>query len=108
MHGKGFTEEDWKLFCKRIVNWQEAYLDKLNKEYIALLSAEGNPAEKFWELDKRLAQDKKKTGVTIEMSRSNLIYNIISLLNEGVIDVEDLDGFSDDLKRTVRFFRESE
>lgn len=33
-----FTEKDWKLFRSKIVGWQEAYMDRLNKEYIDLLS----------------------------------------------------------------------
>lgn len=40
------------------------------------------------------------------MSRSNLIYNVISLINEGAINYEDLEEFSDELKETVRFFVE--
>jgi len=40
------------------------------------------------------------------MSRSNLIYNIISLINDGVISFEDLEEFSDELKETVRAFAE--
>lgn len=35
--------------------------------------------EKGWELDKRIKEDRKKAGVQVRMSRSNLIYNIISL-----------------------------
>lgn len=40
------------------------------------------------------------------MSQSNLIYNIILLMNEGAIGFEDLEEFSDQLKETVRFFVE--
>lgn len=40
------------------------------------------------------------------MSQSNLIYNIISLINEGAIRFEDLEEFSDQLKETVRFIVE--
>jgi hypothetical protein len=29
-------------------------MDKLNKEYIDLLSEDVNPTEKFWRLDKRI------------------------------------------------------
>lgn len=36
------------------------------------------------------------------MSRSNLIYNIISLINEGAISYGDLEEFSDELKETVK------
>ncbi len=45
-----FTEKDWKLFRSKIVGWQEAYMDRLNKEYIELLSTDDNPSEKFWKL----------------------------------------------------------
>ena len=38
------------------------------------------------------------------MSRQNLIYNIILLMNEGAIGFEDPEEFSDQLKETVRFF----
>lgn len=38
MPERGFTEKDWKLFRNKISDWQEAYMDKLNKEYIELLS----------------------------------------------------------------------
>ncbi len=104
MQERGFTEKDWKLFRSKIVDWQEAYMDRLGKEYIALLSEDANPSDKFWRLEERIKKDKKKTGVRAEMSRSNLIYNIISLMNEGAIGFEDLEEFSDQLKETVRFF----
>lgn len=42
-----YTEKDWKLFRKKIIKWQEAYIDKLNKEYIELLNSEDDPATKF-------------------------------------------------------------
>lgn len=29
-----FSEKDWKLFRSKIADWQEAYMEKLNKEYI--------------------------------------------------------------------------
>ncbi len=43
-----FTEADWKLFRKKIAGWQEAYMEKLVREYMDLLSEDGNPADKFW------------------------------------------------------------
>ena len=33
-----------------------------------------------------------------------MLYDIVALINYGVITVEDLDGFSDDLKEKVNFF----
>lgn len=96
-----FTKKDWTLFRNKSVDWQEAYMDRLNKEYIELLSEDINPSEKFWRLDKRIKEDRKKTGVQLEMSRSNLIYNIISLISDGAISFEDLEEFSDELKETI-------
>ena len=40
-----FSEKDWKLFRSKIAGWQEAYMDKLNKEYMAILSGEGKVLE---------------------------------------------------------------
>ncbi len=100
---QGFTEKDWKLFRQKITGWQEAYMDSLNKEYIELLSSGGSPSEKFWELEKRIREDKKSAGVQVEMRRSRLIYNILNLISEGVIALEDLQEFSGELKETVRF-----
>lgn len=104
MQEQRFTEKDWKLFGSKIADWQEAYMDRLNREYIAILSEDASPSDKFWKLDKRIKEDKKKAGVQLRMSRSNLIYNIISLLNEGAISFEDLEDFSDGLKETVGTF----
>ena len=106
MQEQRFTKKDWALFKNKIVNWQEAYMNMLNKEYIELLSEDANPSEKFWRLDKKIKEDRKKIGVQLEMSRSNLIYNIISLINDGAISFEDLEEFSDELKETVSVFVE--
>ena len=59
MQGEKFTKKDWALFREKIVDWQEAYMDRLNKEYIELLSEDDDPSEKFWKLDERIKKDKK-------------------------------------------------
>lgn len=101
-----FSEKDWRLFREKIAGWQEAYMDKLNKEYLEILSGEGKPSDKFWKLEERIKEDKMDCGVQCRMSRSNQFDIIMSLLNEGAITLEDLDEFSDDLKGTIKFFRE--
>ena len=37
------------------------------------------------------------------MSRSECLYNIASLLNEGAITMDDLEEFSDELKERMEF-----
>ena len=86
-----FPETDWKLFRSRVADWQEAYMDRLNKEYIELLSGEGNVSDKFWALEERINKDKKDKGVILRKSRSQMLSNILSLIEEGAIGYEDLD-----------------
>ncbi len=79
------NESDWKLFRKKLPLWQEAYMERLNREYISLLSGPGSAADKFWELDKRMKEDKQSTGVVADMRRSMMDINIMNLLVGGVI-----------------------
>lgn len=96
------TNADWKLFRSKLPAWQEAYMDRKNKEYIAILSGEGNPSSKFWALEKRIKEDKKSPGVRCETSRTDLLYLILGLLHDGAITEEDLNEFSDSLKEAVQ------
>ena len=97
------NEADWKLFRSKLPGWQEAYMARLNKEYIDLLTGPGTASDKFWELEKRIRQDKKAIGVTIRMSRTYMDLNILSLIANGVIGLDDLEGFSDDLREKMSF-----
>ena len=97
------NEADWKLFRSRLPGWQEAYMDRLNKEYIELLNGPGTASDKFWELEKLIRRDKKAGGVTMRMSRTYMDLNIMSLIADGVIGLDDLEGFSDDLREKMSF-----
>jgi len=77
-------------------------MGRLCDEYIELLSGDGDPSEKFWQLDKRIRSDKRNPGVQLQMTRTNFINNIIALINNDVIGIEDLEDFSDELKETVK------
>ena len=95
------SKSDWKLFRTHIAKWQENYMERLLQEYVELLSGEENAAEKFWKLEERIKRDKKHPGVLIELRKSNMIYDIVSLINLGVITTSDLEDFSDELKESV-------
>lgn len=96
-------ESDWKLFRKNIVAWQEEYMSGLVEQYIQLLNGPEDAPNKFWKLEKRIRKDKKNPGVIIEMTRSMMLANIISLIHNEVITVDDLQEFSDDLKNKVSY-----
>lgn len=96
------SKKDWKLFREKVADWQENYMEQLNKEYISLLCADDkNASDKFWELEERIKKDKKHPGVIIDMRKSEAIWNIVSLIQLNVITYSDLDDFSDELKQAV-------
>ena len=95
------NEADWKLFRSRLPRWQDAYMEKLNTEYIALLSGPGKASDKFWALEKRIRRNKQDTGVVAEVKRSMMEINIMHLLGEGAITLNDLDGFSEELQEKM-------
>ncbi|MDD6651229.1 MAG: multidrug transporter [Eggerthellales bacterium] len=91
-------ESDWKLFRKRLPGWQESYMEKLIGEYMEILSGEGRASERFWALEERIREDKKCPGVIVhDMRRSTMHYEIARLVRDGVITLDDLDGFSEDV-----------
>lgn len=99
---KEISEKDWQLFRKKVPIWQDAHIDKLNQEYIEILNSSNSPADKFWELEKRINTDKHKTGVVCDMRKSKMVENIISFITDGVIGIDDLSEFGDDLKVAIQ------
>ena len=76
---------------------------RLTKEYIDLLSGDENASDKFWKLEERIKKDKKHPGVMLELSKGNMVFNIVALINSGVIITADLIDFSDELKESIAF-----
>ena len=103
MNQFGYPESDWKLYKSKIADWQEGYMEKLCKEYITLLSSDKLPSDIFWELEKRIREDKRATGVVVTNSRSKMIDNILDLLHEGAITLDDLSDFSEELQERIKF-----
>ena len=104
MQNHGFTEADWKLFRKRLPEWQEHYMEGLIEQYKEILSTDEPASSKFWELEKRLKKDKRDTGVlATDISRSNMRMHLIELFREGAITEEDLAEFSEELRETLPF-----
>lgn len=96
-------ESDWKLFRKRVPVWQERYMERLVEEYREILESEEAPAEKFRTLEKRIQQDKKSPGVMIDMRRSTMRDELLQMLFQGVIQLSDLEGFSQELRDSLAF-----
>lgn len=103
MDSYSFSEKDWKLYRSKVADWQEAHMERLCKEYIGILCTDEIGSERFWKLHDRIKEDVKSPGVIVKNSRSEMFNNILGLLSDGVITLDDLDGFSDDLRERLAF-----
>ena len=94
-------ESDWKLFRKLLPKWQERFMERLLGGYAKMIAGQGLASDRFWKLQKRLQKDVRKVGVCADMRRSVMVMNLLSLLHEGAITKDDLDGFSDELRQSL-------
>lgn len=99
------SKKDWQMFKEKLPGWQEKYMEKLIAEYTELLIGKEAASEKFWALEKKIRNDKKSAGVIVEVRKTEMFMNIISLLNDGAITMDDLSDFSDDFQELVRRFK---
>ena len=97
-------EHDWKIYRANIARWQENYMSKLLCEYKKIIDSTLNPSERFWQLDERIKNDKRKPGVLIESKRSILFDNLAELLNDGAITLDDLSQFSEYAQEKVKLY----
>ncbi len=97
------SKKDWKLFRERLSEWQEKYMEDLIKEYVNFLNDDTKPAsEKFWELEKRIKEDKRHPGVVMELKKSEVIWDMVHLIRLKVITSDDLSEFSEELRQEVK------
>ncbi len=98
-------EKDWKLFKKKLGGWQETYMDKLIEEYKDILNSDALSSDKYWTLRKKIYEDYKSPGVLArDVSRSNMFIILLGLLRDEAITMDDLDEFSDELKKDIAQF----
>ena len=82
-------------------------MEGLIKEYVNFLNDDTKHAsEKFWELEKRIKEDKSHPGVIMEMRKSKAIWDIVHLIRLKVITYNDLIEFSDELRQEVQRIQE--
>lgn len=97
------SKNDWELFQEKLSGWQEKYMEGLVKGYANFLNDDKKPAsEKFWELEKRIKEDKRHPGVIMEVNKSEVIWDIVRLIRLKVITYDDLSDFSDELQLEVK------
>ncbi len=90
-------KSDWKLFRERLPGWQEKYMEKLVKEYADYLRSDLPASTKFWEMEKRIKEDKRRPGVLLSLEKKKVDFDLMYLLKDGAIEEKDLEGFSREL-----------
>ena len=76
-------------------------MERLATEYIELLSSDKLASERFWTLSDRIRADRNNPGVCITLRRSTMLYNLVEMLQRGVITRNELDGFSRELIEAI-------
>lgn len=93
------AESDWKLFKKLLPEWQERHMEKLIDKYIEILNGSDEASNRFWALEERINRDRLSSGVLAnDLRRSTMHREIANLLIDSVITLDDLDGFTEDIK----------
>ena len=78
-------------------------MEKLIDQYIEMLNGDSEASSRFWALEERLNRDKLSSGViTNDIRRSTMHREIANLLIDSVITLDDLDGFTEDIKSYAR------
>lgn len=57
-------------------------------------------------MEKRIKQDKVSPGVSIELRKKDMVFDLVRLINERVITFDDLEEFSDELREYVEFIQQ--
>jgi hypothetical protein len=98
------TESDWKKYSARVPEWRDRHLDQRNRDLVELLQEPGKtPTERFWETRKRIESEARILRDCFDRhSRSNMKFALLLMLRHGVIEIDDLSDFSNELKEDLR------
>lgn len=78
-------------------------MDNLTCEYAKLLTDDSlRPSERFWTLNKRIQEDRRRPGVQLELRKQNVVLELARLIADGAVSLDELDGFSEELQNMVR------
>ena len=102
------SKSDWKLLRSSIAEWQENYMERLIEGYIQMLQGPENASSKFWQLERKLKSDRLNPGVSLVLDKQEVINDIVTMVKIGVITIDDLEGFSEELIREAKRLTTSE
>ena len=89
------NESDWILFRERRKEWIDRYYTRLLTECAGYLYGPGTPSERFWNLEKHIHEKKRILWRLDDFSWRTMSRVTVDLLELGIIDFGDLEGFSE-------------
>ena len=98
------SEFDWKTFRKMVPELRERYLKKTNKELRnLLLTPDQTSTERFWNTHEKITKEAKILHRCLGgHSRSRMASFIYIMLDCGLMDLDDLSQFSDELRESAK------
>ena len=96
-------ESDWKIFRGRVPAWRERYLEKINREVLAIVTEGGRtPTERFWNAKEKMDEQAKVLASLLDdYSRSTMFRTLWSMHLQGFVVDEDLEEFSRELRDEI-------
>ena len=96
--GLSDAEED----AEKISEIIKTHLNPIPEFNLSFEKDNDKTSEKFWELEKRIKEDKRHPGVVMELKKSEVIWDIVRFIRLKVITYNDLSDFSDELQNEVK------
>jgi hypothetical protein len=107
---KRMSESDWKTFRKMVPELRERYLKKTNEELKnLLLTPDQTPTERFWNTHEKITKEAKILRHCLDgHSRSRMTSFIYTMLDCGLMNLDDLSQFSDELRESAESWFQEE
>lgn len=97
------SEADWKNYKSMIPLLRERYLRDRNKELTTILNRDtSTPTENFWAAHERMREIGRTISDCLDDHRkSRMIHNLMLMYGHQMIADDDLDGFSEEVRRRI-------
>lgn len=99
-------ESDWKKYKHILEKVRERYLQEKNQVFIKMLTqSPKTPTDQFWNTLEAMKEEAKILDQCLgNISRSNMLIQMVSMLKYGMLQEKDLADFSDTLKNNLKPF----
>ncbi len=98
-----FFATDWRLMRRHLSEWRDRYLERKNKEIVAVLQDENKtPTERFWEAKEIMDKEAQILEYCLNgHSRAKMLRYLLRMYCYGLINRTDLEEFSPELRERV-------